>query len=145
MEKELFNIRPFLEKTYPVCELTDKMRLEIEKLYIEMLMIYYPLRAQNCLNSNHKKFFIEGIWKSIIQCRQEGITKDCLLFFENSQSENREGDYHNEEDYNNEIDIKSDLFSDIVSANVLFFLDNLKGEETYLAEDKYINFILSYL
>jgi hypothetical protein len=110
-----------------------------------MLMIYYPLRAQNCLNSNHKKFFIEGIWKSIIQCRQEGITKDCLLFVENSQSENREGDYHNEEDYNNEIDIKSDLFSDIVSANVLFFLDNLKGEETYLAEDKYINFILSYL
>jgi len=137
--KDLLDIRYFVEKSSPTCELTDQMKLEIEKLYIEMLMIYYPLRAQNCLNSNHKKLFVEGIWKSIVQCRQEGITKDCLLFNQQSSQEN------SQRCSDNKIENKDDMFSDIVSANVLFFLDNLKGEETYIAEDKYINFILSYL
>jgi hypothetical protein len=124
-------------------DLTEEIKLEIVKLYNEMLTTYFPIRGQKCLNDNHKRLFVQGIWNSIIQSREKGITKN-VFYVENEDVDNENED-NNKKDRDEEKGRRTDIFSDIVDMNVLFFLDNLKGEEVLLAEEKYFSFIIKYL
>ena len=97
------------------------MKLKIEEMYRNLVHRYFSRRAQFCLSEFHMTNFIHGVWLSIIQCKQNGITKFSL-----------DGEYNPQ---------NLDLFFEIVHSNVLFFLNDFGDESRELGENLYIDFI----
>jgi len=106
-------------------DIPSELEKEINDLYMDMISQYFTTRSSKYLAPNHKRDFVTGVWKSIQQLKGANITQSMI-------------------DQGTDARIV-DMFNDIVSTNVIFFLTDFNGEEQSLAEEQYHEYIKNRL